>query len=107
VGGLDAETSLFPATKQKTLTARPRCLISAARARVAGALHNEVICFEKSPRLLTVMAINQLRAPGTNRVEAHAKLGFAFDVHAQKAIELHSERWHAHRRRIQRAKTYP
>jgi hypothetical protein len=31
---------------------------------------------------LTLLALNQLRAPGTNRVKAHAKLGSALGVHA-------------------------
>jgi hypothetical protein len=43
---------------------------------------NEVFWSHKSARLLTLLAIDQIRAPGTNRVKAHAKLGFALDVHA-------------------------
>lgn len=71
-----------------------------------GHMHNEVFCFDTSPRLLTLLAVNQLRAPGTNRVKAHAKLSSTLNVHAYNAIESRSERWHTGCRRTQRAKNY-
>jgi hypothetical protein len=45
-------------------------------------MHNEIFCLDTAPWLLTLLALNQLRAPGTNRVKAHAKLGSALGVHA-------------------------
>jgi hypothetical protein len=59
---------------------------------------NEVFWSHKSVRLLTLLAIDQLRAPGTNRVKAHAKLGFALGFHAHNAPESHSERRQTHSR---------
>jgi len=43
---------------------------------------NKVFWAHTSARLLTLLAIDQICAPGTNRVKAHAKFGFALDVHA-------------------------
>jgi hypothetical protein len=72
-----------------------------------GHMHNEVFCLDTSPRLLTLLAVNQFRAPGTNRVKARAKLGSTVDIHADSAIASHSERRHAHAgRRTQRAKRH-
>jgi hypothetical protein len=51
---------------------------------------NEVFWSHKSARLLTLLAIDQLRAPRTNRVKAHAKLGFALGVHTHNAPESHA-----------------
>jgi len=48
---------------------------------------NEIFWSHKSARLLTLLAIDQLCAPGTNRVKARAKLGFALDVHAHNAAD--------------------
>jgi hypothetical protein len=59
-----------------------------------GHMRNEVFCLDTSPRMFTLLAVNQLRAPGTNRVKARAKLGSTVDVHAQSAVESHSERRH-------------
>jgi hypothetical protein len=46
---------------------------------------NKVFWAHTSARLLTLLAIDQIRAPGTNRVKAHAKLGFALGVDAHNA----------------------
>jgi hypothetical protein len=71
-----------------------------------GHVQSEVLRFNASPRLLTLLPVNQLRTPGTNRVKAHAKLGSTVSIHADNVIESRSEGWHARRRRTQRAKTY-
>jgi hypothetical protein len=57
-----------------------------------GHMHNEVSCSDSSLRLLTLLAVNQLGAPGTNRVKAHTKLGSTLGIHAHHAIESYSER---------------
>jgi hypothetical protein len=52
-----------------------------------GHMRNEVFCLDTSPRLLPLLAVDQLRAPGTDRVKAHAKLGSTLGVHAHNALE--------------------
>jgi hypothetical protein len=72
-----------------------------------GHMRNEVFCPDASPRLLTLLAIYQLRAPGTDRVKAHAKLGSAFGVHAHNALtRMLNEGRHTAGLCTQRAKTH-
>jgi hypothetical protein len=72
-----------------------------------GHMRNEVFCLDASPGLLTLLAINQLRAPGTDRVKAHAKLGSALGVHADNALtRIVNEGRHTAGLCTQRAKTH-
>jgi hypothetical protein len=52
-----------------------------------GHVHNEIFRLDTAPWLLTLLALNQLRAPGTTRVKAHAKLGSTLGVHAHSGVE--------------------
>src|SRR5216684_2261060 len=57
-----------------------------------GHMHNEISWSDSSLWLLTLLAVNQLRAPGTSRVKAHTKFGSTLGIHAHHAIESYSER---------------
>jgi hypothetical protein len=66
-----------------------------------GQMHKEVFCLDMSSRLFPLPAVNQFRAPGTNRIKACAKLGATLGVHARNAVDKGT---HSAGRSIQRAK---